>query len=84
MANIKLLKEEVTNLKENLQTIESEDVVDRKLYDRIYSLKMSILNVDSQLSELNFLTKKDIKRSQRLFILKDFYQKELRALEMVL
>ena len=39
---------------------------------------------DKELQELNFLTKKDIQRSQTLISLKDFYQKELRSLEMVL
>lgn len=81
---IKLLKKEVTNLKENIEAIECGDVELNKLHSRIFSLKMSLLNVDAQLSELNFLTKKDIKRSQNLLTLKDFYQKELRALEMVL
>ena len=45
MTNFKLSKKEVTNLKENIETIESEDVEMNKLYDRIYSLKMSILAI---------------------------------------
>lgn len=84
MASIKLLKKEVTNLKENLNSIESDDPQLNKLHSRVYSLKMSLLNVDTALSELNFLTKKDIQRSETLLILKDFYRKELRTLEMVL
>ena len=84
MASIKLLKKEVTNLKENLNSIESDDPQLNKLHSRVYSLKMSLLNVDTALSELNFLTKKDIQRSETLLILKDFYRKELRSLEMVL
>lgn len=84
MTNLKLLKAEVTNLKENIESIECDDVELNKLHSRVYSLKMSLLNVDAQLSELNFLTKKDIQRSQRLLILKDFYKQELRSLEMVL
>lgn len=84
MTNIKLLKEEVINLKENLESIECDDPSLNKLYDRVYSLKMSLLNVDKELSELNFLTKKDIQRSQSLLVLKDFYRNELRSLEMVL
>lgn len=84
MASIKLLKKEVTNLKENLNTIECEDPSLNKLYSRVYSLKMSLLNVDKELQELNFLTKKDIQRSQTLLDLKDFYKQELRSLEMVL
>ena len=84
MASIKLLKKEVTNLKENLNSIESDDPQLNKLHSRVYSLKMSLLNVDKELQELNFLTKKDIQRSQTLISLKDFYQKELRSLEMVL
>lgn len=84
MANIELLKSEVTNLKEILETVESDDPQFNKLHSRVYSLKMSLLNVDKELSELNFLTRKDIERSQTLLDLKDFYKNELRSLEMVL
>jgi hypothetical protein len=84
MANIELLKSEVTNLKEILETVESDDPQLNKLHSRVYSLKMSLLNVDKELSELNFLTRKDIERSQTLLDLKDFYKNELRSLEMVL
>ena len=84
MASIELLKREVINLKESLEEMDSDDPSLNKLYGRVYSLKMSLLNVDRELSELNFLTKKDIQRSQRLIILKDFYKQELRSLEMVL
>lgn len=84
MGNIKLLKSEVTNLKENLNSIECDDPSLNKLHSRVYSLKMSLLNVDKELSELNFLTRKDIERSQTLLDLKDFYKNELRSLEMVL
>ena len=82
--SVKLLKIEVSNLKQNLENIESDDVELNKLHSRVYSLKMSLLNVDTALKELNFLTKKDIERSQRLLILKDIYNQELRSLEMVL
>ena len=84
MASIKLLKKEVTNLKENIESIECDDPQLNKLHSRVYSLKMSLLNVDKELSELNFLTRKDIERSQTLLDLKDFYKNELRSLEMVL
>lgn len=84
MSNLIIIKKEVSNLKENLEMIESDDVHMCKLHNRIYDLKMSLLNVDKELQELNFLTKKDIQRSQTLISLKDFYQKELRSLEMVL
>lgn len=84
MANLKLLKREVTNLKENIETIECDDVELNKLHSRVYSLKMSLLNVDDEIKRLNFLTERDIRRSQRLLILKDFYKQELRSLEMVL
>lgn len=84
LMSVKLLKIEVSNLKQNLENIESDDVELNKLHSRVYSLKMSLLNVDTALKELNFLTKKDIERSQRLLILKDFYNQELRSLEMVL
>jgi len=82
--SIKLLKKEVINLKENLESIECDDPTLNKLHQRVYDLKMSLLNVDEEIKELNFLTEKDIRKSQRLIILKDFYLKELRTLEMVL
>ena len=84
MSNLIIIKKEVSNLKENLEMIESDDVHMCKLYNRIYDLKMSLLNVDKALMELNFLTRKDIQRSETLLKLKDFYLKELRTLEMVL
>lgn len=82
--SIRLLKKEVINLKENLDKIESDDSSMSKLNNRVYDLKMSLLNVDKELQELNFLTRKDIQRSETLLVLKDFYLKELRTLEMVL
>lgn len=82
--SIKLLHKEVTNLKENLETIESEDPTMNKLHQRVYDLKMSLLNVDDEIKRLNFLTENDIKKSQNLLLLKDFYTNELRALGMVL
>lgn len=82
--SIRLLKKEVSNLKENLDKIESDDPSMSKLNNRVYDLKMSLLNVDKELQELNFLTRKDIQRSETLLVLKDFYLKELRTLEMVL
>lgn len=82
--SVELLKIELRNLKENIETIESDKVELNKLHQRVYDLKMSLLNVDKELQELNFLTKKDIQRSQTLITLKDFYKNELRSLEMVL
>lgn len=84
LSNLRIIKEEVINLKENLQSIESDDPQLNKLHNRVYDLKMSLLNVDNEIKELNFLTKKDIQRSQTLLILKDNYIRELRTLEMVL
>ena len=82
--SIRLLKKEVINLKENLDKIESDGSSMSKLNNRVYDLKMSLLNVDKELQELNFLTRKDLQRSETLLVLKDFYLKELRTLEMVL
>ena len=84
MSNLKIIEKEVTNLKENLEAIECDDLPLNKLYSRVYDLKMSLLNVDNEIKELNFLTKNDIRRSQTLLILKDHYLRELRTLEMVL
>ena len=58
MSNLKIIEKEVTNLKENLEAIECDDSPLNKLHSRVYDLKMSLLNVDKELQELNFLTKK--------------------------
>ena len=84
MANIKIIKKEISNLKENLESIDSDDVELNRLHQRVYDLKMSLLNVDDEIKRLNFLTERDIRRSQKLLVLKDFYRQELRSLEMVL
>ena len=84
MANIKIIKEEVSNLKENLEALESEDPTMNKLHQRVYDLKMSILNVDERIKEINFFSRKDLQESERLLELKAHYLMELRSLEMVL
>ena len=84
MANLKIIKEEVSNLKENLETIESEDPGMNKLHQRVYDLKMSLLNVDERIKEINFFSRKDLQESERLLELKTSYLMELRSLEMVL
>ena len=84
MANLKIIKKEVTNLKENLETFESDDVELSKLHQRVYDLKMSILNVDERIKEINFFSKKDLAESEILLELKSSYIMELRSLEMVL
>jgi len=84
LSNLTIIKKEVTNLKENLESIESDDPTMNKLHQRVYDLKMSLLNVDDEIKRLNFLTENDIRRSQNLLVLKDFYIRELRSLEMVL
>ena len=82
--SIELLKREVRNLKENLENIESDDPNMNKLHSRIYDLKMSILNVDERIKEINFFSKNDLKESEILLSLKAHYIMELRSLEMVL
>ena len=44
--SIELLKMEVSNLKENLNNIESDDLPMSKLNNRVYDLKMTLLNID--------------------------------------
>lgn len=84
MANLEIIKKEVTNLKENLETIESDDPNMNKLHQRIYDLKMSILNIDGRIKEINFFSRKDLQESETLLQLKSSYLMELRSLEMVL
>lgn len=82
--SIKLLKKEVTNLKENIESIEYDDPTMNKLHQRVYDLKMSLLNVDGRIKEINFFSRKDLQESETLLELKAAYLMELRALEMVL
>ena len=84
MANIKIIKKEISNLKENLESIDSDDVELNKLHQRVYDLKMSILSVDERIKEINFFSRKDLAESEKLLELKTSYLMELRALEMVL
>lgn len=84
MANLKIIKKEVTNLKENLEAIESDDASMNKLHQRVYDLKMSILSVDARIKEINFFSRKDLAESEILLELKSSYLMELRSLEMVL
>ena len=84
MANLKMIKEEVSNLKENLEALESEDPSMNKLHQRVYDLKMSLLSVDERIKEINFFSRKDLQESECLLELKTSYLMELRSLEMVL
>ena len=84
MANLKIIKEEVSNLKENLEALEYDDPSMNKLHQRVYDLKMSLLNVDERIKEINFFSRKDLQESERLLELKTSYLMELRSLEMVL
>ena len=84
MANLKIIKEEVSNLKENLEALESEDPSMNKLHQRVYDLKMSLLSVDERIKEIKFFSRKDLQESECLLELKTSYLMELRSLEMVL
>ena len=84
MANIKIIKKEISNLKENLESIDSDDVELNRLHQRVYDLKMSILSVDERIKEINFFSRKDLQESEMLLELKSAYLMELRSLEMVL
>ena len=84
MANLRIIKEEVSNLKENLESIECDDVELNKLHQRVYDLKMSLLNVDERIKQINFFSRKDLRESEILLELKSSYLMELRSLEMVL
>ena len=84
MANLKIIKEEVSNLKENLEALESEDPSMNKLHQRVYDLKMSLLSVDERIKEINFFSRKDLQESECLLELETSYLMELRSLEMVL
>lgn len=86
---IKLLKKEATNLKENIETLECEDVELNKLHSRIYSLKMSMLAIDERLNNeceptFSCLRESTFTKIARLANLKESYRTELENLELLL
>ena len=84
MSNLIIIRKEVSNLKENLEMIESDDVPMCKLYNRIYDLKMSLVNVDNELENIKVLTDLTVRRMGVLLCLKDSYVTELKNLEVLL
>ena len=89
MSNFKLLKRDVSNLKENIEVVESDDVEMNKLHDRIYSLKMSILAIDEQLQNeckptFSCLRESTFQKLVQLANLKETYKIELENLELLL
>lgn len=51
LSNLIIIRKEVSNLKENLEMIESDDVHMCKLYNRIYDLKM---NMKDKITKSNY------------------------------
>ena len=88
MSNFKLLKSEVTNLKENIEVTESEDVEMNKLHNRIHSLKMSILAIEQLQDEckptFSCLRESTFQNLVQLANLKESYKIELENLELLL
>lgn len=88
MVNQLIIKKEVKNLKENLESIENMDVEMNKLHDRIYNLKMSILAIDEQLhnydATFSSLRKDTFQKLVSLLDLREAYMFELKNLEVLL
>ena len=88
MSNFKLLKSEVSNLKENIEALESDDVEMNKLHNRIYSLKMSILANEQLQNEckptFSCLRESTFQKLVQLGNLKETYKIELENLELLL
>ena len=59
MANIKIIKKEISNLKENLESIDSDDVELNKLHQRVYDL--------NDLNDENEQLKEEIELQKEIF-----------------
>lgn len=89
MSNSLIIKREINNLQENLESIDNSDVELNNLHGRIYSLKMSILAIDEQLNNacepsFSCLREQTFKRLVSLSNLRESYKTELENLVLLL
>ena len=89
MCNSLIIRKEINNLKDNIESIDDIDVEMNKLHNRIYSLKMSILAIDEQLNNecgpsFSCLNKPTFKKLVSLANLRESYKTELENLELLL
>lgn len=82
--SILLLKSRIKEMKEGLEKVDNLDPSMNNLHQRIFELKMSLTNIDSEIQKINSLTKNNIQKMSILLRVKDSYTTELKNLEMLL
>ena len=82
--SILLLKTRIKEMKEGLEKVDNLDPSMNNLHQRIFELKMSLTNIDSEIQKMNSLTKNNIQKMSILLRVKDSYTTELKNLEMLL
>lgn len=82
--SIHLLKSRVKEMKEGLESVDNLEPSLNNLHQRIYDLKMSLVNVDNELENIKVLTDLTVRRMGVLLCLKDSYVTELKNLEVLL
>ncbi|MDO5827276.1 MAG: hypothetical protein Q4Q19_03340 [Methanobrevibacter sp.] len=82
--SIHLLKSRVKEMKEGLESVDNLEPSLNNLHQRIYDLKMSLVNVDNELENIKVLTDLTVRRMGVLLCLKDSYITELKNLEVLL
>ena len=82
--SIHLLKSRVKEMKEGLESVDNLEPSLNNLHQRIYDLKMSLVNVDNELENIKVLTDFTVRRMGVLLCLKDSYVTELKNLEVLL
>ena len=82
--SIHLLKSMVKEMKEGLESVDNLEPSMNNMHQRIYDLKMSLVNVDNELENIKVLTDLTVRRMGVLLCLKDSYVTELKNLEVLL
>ena len=71
-------------MKEGLESVDNIEPSMNNMHQRIYDLKMSLVNVDNELENIKVLTDLTVRRMGVLLCLKDSYVTELKNLEVLL
>ncbi|MDO5820925.1 MAG: hypothetical protein Q4Q32_03805 [Methanobrevibacter sp.] len=82
--SIHLLKSRVKEMKEGLESVDNLEPSMNNMHQRVYDLKMSLVNVDNELENIKVLTDLTVRRMGVLLCLKDSYVTELKNLEVLL
>ena len=82
--SIPILKSRIKEMKEGLEKVDNLEPSMNNMHQRVYDLKMSLVNVDNELENIKVLTDLTVRRMGVLLCLKDSYVTELKNLEVLL